>query len=73
VQELESELLNIFELDTVSESDILKSYEMWDSLSVLSLIAFLDDRYGIGIDAAELAEISTVAALFEFVEANRVR
>ncbi len=73
MQELESELLNIFELDTVSESDILKSYEMWDSLSVLSLIAFLDDRYGIGIDAAELAEISTVAALFEFVEANRVR
>ncbi len=66
-------LCDIFELDTVSESDILREFDFWDSLSVISLIAVLDSSYGISIEAQDLAGVLTVGDLAGFVEAHRKR
>lgn len=65
------QMIEIFEVDSVDPDDVLRNYEMWDSLSVITLIAALDTDYGITIDADDLSEIVTAADLFAFVEAKR--
>jgi len=68
---LTEQLIEIFEIDEVSQDIILRDLELWDSLSVISLLAVLDESYGINIEATELAEVLTVADLFAFVEERR--
>ena len=70
---LTEQILEIFEVDAVGPNDVLRDFELWDSLSVISLLAVLDETYGINIEATELAEILTVADLFSFVEQRRAK
>jgi acyl carrier protein len=73
VEILTEQILEIFEVDAVGPNDVLRDFELWDSLSVISLLAVLDETYGINIEATELAEILTVADLFSFVEQRRAK
>jgi acyl carrier protein len=65
------QLLDIFEIEEVDLAIVLRELDLWDSLSVISLLAVLDETYGINIGATELAEVFTVADLFTFVELHR--
>ena len=65
------EMTNIFEVDVINEADVLREYELWDSLSVISLLAFLDEQFGINIEATELVDVVTVADLLSFVNTRR--
>jgi acyl carrier protein len=71
MENLIRQMIEIFEVDSVDPEDVLRNYEMWDSLSVITLIAALDTDYGITIDADDLSEIVTAADLFAFVETKR--
>jgi acyl carrier protein len=64
-------MIEIFEVDHVNPDDVLRSYDLWDSLSVISLIAAVDEDYGVTMDADDLTDIVTAADLFAFVEARR--
>jgi acyl carrier protein len=44
--------------DTITESDDLETIG-WDSLSDLTFISIADERYGITVDAKQLAEHET--------------
>jgi acyl carrier protein len=57
----------------VKPLDTLRDFELWDSLSVISLIAVLDEHFGINIEATELAEVITVEDLYSFVEQRRTK
>ena len=48
-----------------SETDELASYEEWDSLSQMSLIAYMDRNFGIKLDFNNFENIKTVADLIE--------
>ena len=65
------EMIDIFEVDVINEADVLREYELWDSLSVISLLAFLDEQFGINIEATELVDVVTVADLLSFVNTRR--
>ena len=73
VEFLAEQLVEIFEVDEVSDIDVLRDFELWDSLSVISLIAVLDENFGINIEATELAEVITVKDLYLFVEQRRTK
>jgi acyl carrier protein len=64
---------DIFEVDEVSPEDILREYELWDSLSVISLLAVLDETYGINIEGTELVDVLTVSDLLSFVGQRRTK
>jgi len=49
-------------------SDKFRDYEEWDSLNRLSLIAMLDDEYGIQIENTEFEKLITVGDLL-----NKIR
>lgn len=49
-------------------ADFFKEYDEWDSLSQLTLIAELDDQFGVTISSEELKSIETLKQLFERVK-----
>jgi acyl carrier protein len=73
VEILTEQMLEIFEVDSISPDGVLRDLELWDSLSVISLLAVLDETYGINIEATELVDVITVADLFSFVEQRRTK
>ena len=66
-------MLEIFEVDEINPAIILRELELWDSLSVISLLAVLDESYGINIEATEIVDVITAADLFAFVEQRRTK
>lgn len=48
--------------------DRFKEYDEWDSLSQLTLIAELDDQFGVTVSSEELKGIQTLGELFELVK-----
>jgi acyl carrier protein len=71
MEEFLKKIAEILEEDEVKESDELKSYPQWDSLSVLSVIAMLDANYGINLRAKEFENIKTVGDLWNLVQAGK--
>jgi acyl carrier protein len=73
VEILTDQILDIFEIDVIDENGVLRDLELWDSLSVISLLAVLDESYGINVEATELVDVITFADLFKFVEERRAK
>jgi len=65
------QIADILDVAEVKGADVLRDFEEWDSLSVLSTIAMLDARYGINITAVDLKDIRTVAELWDLVQARK--
>jgi acyl carrier protein len=47
-----------------------KDLEEWSSLLTLSIIAMVDEEYGIGIKGADIREATTIEDLFNTVKAK---
>ena len=56
-------LAEILEVDTVADTDVLTSFDNWDSLTSLSIIAMIDTDYNTNISAEELMSFGTVGDL----------
>lgn len=48
-----------------TEKDILDEYEEWDSLSQMSLIAYMDRTFGVKLGFDNFENVKTVADLIE--------
>ena len=55
-----TELAEILEVDKVIDGDVLAEFECWDSLTILSIIAFLDQNYKIKKSAIDIANCKIV-------------
>ena len=54
--------------DEIQMSDNFRSYDEWDSLAYLSVIALLDDEYGVQIEEAEFKQLKTVQDIYDAVK-----
>lgn len=70
---LKDALCEIFEVDEVKESDVLRDFEMWDSVAGLSIIAMCDSTFGFTLSAATLKTLTTVGDLASHIEANKTK
>jgi acyl carrier protein len=61
------QIAELLEEDTAKMSDELKSFEAWDSLTILSIIAFADENYKVTLNAKEINEAKTVGGLKELI------
>jgi len=52
----------------VQPEDKFKEYDEWDSLANLSMVAMVDEEFGVVIENAKFREVSTVGALWEMIE-----
>jgi acyl carrier protein len=63
----ESGIAELLEVDSVNELDVLENFEAWDSLTILSIIAFVDENYRISISAQDLINAKTIGGLKSLV------
>ncbi len=60
----------ILEEESVELGDELESFEAWDSLTVLSIIAICDSEYGVALSADEIENSGTILGLRELIESK---
>ena len=56
-----------FEPVELEESTELKSLDGYDSMAVMSLIAFCDEKFSKKINAQQIQNLTTVGSLIEFL------
>lgn len=61
-------LADILETDEVKLENVLKDFEEWDSLSVLSIIAMIDSDYGVTVFAKDIMKLKTVKDLLSYIQ-----
>jgi acyl carrier protein len=71
MNEFENGIAELLEVDAVQDSDVLEDFESWDSLTSLSIIAFLDENYNVTVSAQELIQVKTVGGLKSLVDAKK--
>lgn len=64
-KELFEQLEDILELEPgiIKESDVFRDFDNWDSMANLSVIAMLDDSFGIHIASQDFKSLITVENL----------
>lgn len=67
------ELANILDVDVVNDGDNLRDFESWDSLSVLSIVAMADAKFGFTLTFPEVKGLTTVADLWAYFEKQRTK
>ncbi len=63
-------LAEILDIEEVKPENVLKDFDSWDSLAVLSVLAMADSKYGLSIKADEVRSAVTAANLADLVEAK---
>ena len=66
-----TKIAGILEVDAVQESDVLKAFPQWDSLSVLSVIAMLDADYQVNLKATDIQQVKTAGELWALVQSKK--
>lgn len=68
MENFREKLLDVLEVESIKDNEILKDFDSWDSLTVLTIIATVDSEFGITMSASELEELVTIKDLFTFIE-----
>jgi acyl carrier protein len=69
--EFNQRLAAILDVEEVKPENVLKDFDSWDSLAVLSVLAMADAKYGVSIKAEEIRSVVTAEDLARLVEAKR--
>ncbi len=64
-------LAEILDVEEVKPENVLKDFDGWDSLAILSVLAMADAKYGVSIKAEEIRSVVTVEDLARLVETKR--
>ena len=70
MDEMNIEMADILEVDSVADTDELKSFVDWDSLAILSLLAFIDREYNVQLFNSDLRHVKTLADVKKLVESK---
>jgi acyl carrier protein len=57
----------IMEVDNLNATDVLSSFEAWDSLTTLSIIALSDSEYNVSLTNLEIANSITIEGLYKLI------
>lgn len=63
--------IDALELVDLQSGTLLKSLEDWDSLAVLSTMAFVASEYGVYLTAREISEAGTPEKIFNLVQSKK--
>ena len=65
------QIAELLEEDKINLNDELTSFDAWDSLTILSIIAFADEIYGVSLTAKEINESKTILGLKQLIESKK--
>jgi acyl carrier protein len=70
MDDFEKSLAEVLEVDSLSSNDELENFECWDSLTVLSIIALVDEKFGLNLSGMEVAGAKTIGGLKELIKSK---
>ena len=65
---MKEQLAELLEVDEVKDSDVLEDFECWDSLTILSIIAWASENYGKTLLAKDINKAKTVGGLLALLK-----
>lgn len=65
------QMAEILEVESVSPNDELESFEAWDSLTQLSIIALASENYDVTVSALELKSAKTIEGLKKLIDSKK--
>jgi acyl carrier protein len=65
-----TEIAELLEVDNVELNEVLESFDCWDSLTILSIIAMAGENYNVTLSAAEINKSRTVGELEELIKSK---
>jgi acyl carrier protein len=63
-------IAEILEVDSIKNGDKFESFECWDSLTLLSIIALVDQNYGVNLSANDVLNSVTIGGLKELIKSR---
>lgn len=70
MEEFLKEMADILDEESVNENDRLDSFEAWDSLATLSVIAMADSRYHAVFSAQQIRSVGTLGDLYQLLSSG---
>lgn len=70
MEKFKTSISEILEVDNVKMSDELESFDAWDSLTILSIIAYCDEEYKVVLSALEVENSETINGLKELIKSR---
>ena len=67
METLNQKLAGIFEVDEVQEDQLLESFECWDSLTLLSIIALASKDFGKELTTDQVRDSGTIKGLVQLI------
>ena len=71
MEEFKNSLAELLEVDNVNEDDLFESFDAWDSLTILSILAYADEEFNINITAQELMDSKTIIGLYDLIKSRQ--
>lgn len=71
MNDINIELAEILEVELVSDNDNLEEFDLWDSLALLSIAAFIDANYNVQIGTDDFENIKTLLQIKELVKSKQ--
>lgn len=71
MEKFKEKLIDIFEVSSISNNDVIKDFDTWDSLTLLSLIAAVDSEFNIQINATLFDQVNTIGELLVYLENHK--
>jgi acyl carrier protein len=64
------QIAELLEQDIVEQTDELTSFEAWDSLTQLSIIAMASDEYNVTLTNDEIIKSKTIIGLYDLIQSK---
>jgi len=61
------EMLEITSIDNLTEETVIKNLEEYNSLFVLTIIAFIDEKFDMQLSAEQLASATTIKSMMDMI------
>lgn len=68
MEKFKIELAEILEVDSIEDTDELVSFDCWDSLTILSIIAWASENFNVTLSATEVRNSNTVSGLENLIK-----
>ena len=65
MEQFKEKLIDILDVDDISDEDVLEDFDEWDSLSILTVISYVGSTFNKTLTAKEIRDCKTVKDLYE--------
>lgn len=70
MENFEASISELLEVESVAINDHLSSFDSWDSLTILSIIAYCLEEFNVSLSSEEIEDAITIKGLQELIKSK---